>query len=168
MSSLVTPGSVLPENAVPSGAFEDARPLPTPAVGSAVNYSPDGAYYEVLDSFFAVLSTDATVGNRTPVLRLLDANGSRIYDIPASGTIGPSSSGAIVAGSNFGNAYSPGTGFFVIPTPPITLYPGYTLRMTWQGAGAADAMTIPYLVTVKVPSGPHDTDPPRTPTPILL
>lgn len=167
------PGSMqlalaLPPDARPDLAFRDARALKTPAPGSGVIYDTDGNWYELVDSLFATFTTDATVGNRTVLVRVVDGSNKIVYDVPAPQPQPPGTATDYTASADLGFAYSPGSGFQVIALPPILLLPTWELRLTFQGPGGVDAFSAVYLVSTKIPTGPAPSPQAPIATPVVV
>lgn len=159
---------VLPDYARLDIAFQMIT-LQEPGTGVLpFDYLAEGAYIEVPISLYTRFESDEQLATRTVVLELLD--GQENITALASSPAGQAEDQIYNYSFNVGQtgAYGPVGSLVTVGMPVMTLYPGYTLRLSARGSDEGDAFTATALTTWKIPTGPPlAAAGPALPTPVL-
>lgn len=126
--------------------------LPAPAAGAQWSYTVDGRYFERVISIFALFQTSAVVANRFPLVRIMDANGSIIAEVPLGATIvaGTLLTGCLMlAAPSFATgAGGAVNGFF----PDILLPPGWSISTSVTNMDVGDQWSNIRLLMQRFPN----------------
>jgi len=125
-------------------------PAPAAAVATIGRIAP-GETWERVQFGRATLTADATVGNRTILIQIVDVTGNVWWEAPASL--------AVVASTSVEVSFSTGiypalaaSGVSVVPIPDTVLQAGFGFQLTATLVGAADAWGPLRLYTQRFPS----------------
>jgi hypothetical protein len=144
----------LPDYARTDLAFTSTQALTSPSAGLNCTYSVMGKYIEVPLAVSFLLTTDATIADRTGLVVYHDASGATIATLvaPTSTAATASVSFTFIVGS--GVSYGPVGGQYVVPLPVYALLPSQSLVFGAGNLQATDQVSSVMLTTVKIPTGP--------------
>lgn len=97
----------------------------------------------------AILTTDATAGNRSPRLRVTDENGVLVNQYPAASAIAPSTSARFGWASGLGGETALLDRYSSVGFPPPVLFAGWKLETVTDGIAAGDQWSSIALVVRK-------------------
>ena len=133
----VTMGEIVPEPWTPF-----VRTIPNPAPGAATTdvQVPARDFWHV-QAVSALLTTDATVGNRTVTLTVKDASGNIIAAVPLPGTVPASTTQRCEWLATVDTAQGANAGIAYAPLPLDRMQPGFTYEIAVGAVGAGDTLT---------------------------
>jgi hypothetical protein len=164
-------GSVLllPDNVDPNQGFQEATSLPNPAVNANASYKATGTYYEVVQSVFYQLVTDATAGTRQAAFAILDNNGATFAILNSPAPQGPGATGDYTYGVDVSTVSGAGGLVQTVELPQPILFPGWSINFGVSSfVGAADKIVNASIITLRFGSGTAMPAPQPVATPLLL
>lgn len=133
--------------------YLDARHQPDPGAGSSQVIKVPGDRNWRLWSIFTTFTASATVANRTPRLRVLDADFNVIMFFPASVTVAASTTTQVQFFTGAGTAYQGGDGSLVVPVPDLFLPVGWQISIGAVNIQAGDTVSNTFSIMEAFPNG---------------
>jgi hypothetical protein len=164
-------GSVLllPDNVDPNQGFQESLTLPNPAANVNGVYKATGTYYEVVQSVFYQLVTDATAGTRQAALAILDNNNATLAILNAPVAQSPNTTVDYTYGVDVSTVSGAGGLVQTVEIPQPILFPGWSIDFGVTAfVGAADKVVSASIITLRFGSGTAMSAPVLVATPLLL
>lgn len=130
--------------------------VPPPAAGADVTFTTPGSEYQDLVCVSFTLTTSATVGNRTPVLEIVDGAGRVIAGCAAGYATTASSTAQYSFVRGLSEWDSAGTSFASGPVPRVPLQLGDAVKVHIDGIDATDQLSAVTIVVTQLGVRPDD------------
>lgn len=149
----------LAEGYVYGRAFDQLVKLPNGLGNASFDYKIGGTYVERITSVSFQFAAAAGGGVRTPVLDYLDESGIIFTGAASPFTVAATNTSVVTFAVGVQQAGVNNGPRIVVPLVPAFLQPTYTVRLSFLGGAAGDAVTAIRILTTKFSTAPADFSP---------